>query len=86
MHSAYPETRKRARQPAPQLAEYLEQEVMPDANEPLQTRVRKASAYFTEKIAALLSEGNQLFAAVGNQEAAMSLAAAPRLISARFAS
>lgn len=58
---------------APQLAEYLAQDVMPEANEALQARICKASTYFTEKIASLLQEADQLSTESDNQDVAASL-------------
>jgi hypothetical protein len=51
----------------PQLAEYLRQDVMPDANEPLQGRVRRAAAYFTEKLAGIMQDANAIPTVTDNQ-------------------
>lgn len=51
----------------PQLAEYLNSAGMPEANEPLQARVRKAAAYFTEKLAGLLRDAGAIPTASDNQ-------------------
>ena len=59
---------------APQLAEYLGQDAMPEANEALQVRVQGASTYFTEKIAGLLQAASELSAVADNQTVAAALA------------
>jgi hypothetical protein len=59
---------------APQLAEYLGQDAMPEANEALQVRVQGASTYFTEKIAGLLQDASELSAVADNQTVAAALA------------
>jgi hypothetical protein len=51
----------------PQLAEYLRQDVVPEANEPLQGRVRGAAAYFTEKLAGIMREVIAISTATDNQ-------------------
>ena len=58
---------------APQLAEYLEQDAMPDVNQPLQSRIRKAGGYFTGSIAGLLQETKQLSTVSDNKEVASAL-------------
>ena len=58
---------------APQLAEYLAQDVMPDANEALQARIKKASTYFTEKITGLMQGAGQLSTEADNQDVAATL-------------
>ena len=58
---------------APQLAGYLAHDVMPDSNEELQVRIRKASTYFTEKIAGVLDGSNELSTVADNQDVAASL-------------
>lgn len=58
---------------APQLAEYLAEDVMPESNEALQARICKASTYFTEKITSLLQETDQLSVESDNQAVAASL-------------
>jgi hypothetical protein len=52
---------------APQLAEYLGQDAMPEANEALQVRIRRASTYFTEKITGLLQDANEVSTITDNQ-------------------
>ncbi|HUG67054.1 MAG TPA: HRDC domain-containing protein [Pirellulaceae bacterium] len=59
---------------APQLAEYLGQDTMPEANEALQVRVQGASKYFTEKIAGLLQDASELSAVADNQTVGAALA------------
>jgi len=59
---------------APQLAEYLGQDPMPEANEALQVRIRKASTYFTEKITGLLQDANAFSTVSDNQAVAEALA------------
>lgn len=59
---------------APRLAEYLDQDVTPAANEPLQGRVRNASTYFVKKLTELIEEANQLPTVVDNQAVASALA------------
>jgi hypothetical protein len=59
---------------APQLAEYLGQDAMPEANEALQVRIRKASTYFTEKITALLQDASELSTVADNQTVGSALA------------
>jgi hypothetical protein len=59
---------------APQLAEYLGQDAMPDANEALQVRIQKASTYFTERITGLLQDANALSTVSDNQAVAEALA------------
>ncbi len=58
---------------APQLAGYLGQDAMPEANQPLQLRIQKASIYFTEKIAGLLQEANTLKPVADNQAVSAAL-------------
>ncbi|MFO7903617.1 MAG: helix-turn-helix domain-containing protein [Pirellulaceae bacterium] len=60
---------------APQLDEYLGQAFMPEANEALQARIQKASAYFTKKITGLLQDANELSTVADNQAVAASLTA-----------
>jgi hypothetical protein len=55
---------------APQLAQYLNEADLPEANTGLQNRVRKASVYFTEKLGGLAQEAKQLTAATDNKEVA----------------
>jgi hypothetical protein len=55
---------------APQLAQYLDEAVLPELNEGLQGRVRKASAYFTGILTALAQEFGQLTVATDNKEVA----------------
>ncbi|MCA9184634.1 MAG: AAA family ATPase [Pirellulaceae bacterium] len=59
---------------APQLAEYLREEVMPEQNEALQVRVRKASAYFTETTTKLLRDTEEFSTVADNQQVAAALA------------
>ena len=59
---------------APQLAEYLGQDAMPEANAALQARIQRASTYFTEKIAGLLQDANALSTVADNQAVAAALA------------
>jgi hypothetical protein len=68
---------------APQLAEYLAQDVMPEANDALQVRVQKASTYFTEKITGLLQDANSISTVSDNQ--AVGEALASELRSLQFA-
>lgn len=58
---------------APQLAEYFQQDVMPEENELLQARICKASTYFTEKLAAHLQESSQFSTIADNKEVSASL-------------
>lgn len=58
----------------PQLEQYLGQATMPEANEALQARIRKASAYFTKKITGLLRDANELSTVADNQAVAAALA------------
>ncbi len=51
----------------PQLAAYLQQDGMPESNESLQERIRKAAGYFTEKIPPLLQEASAIPTAGDNQ-------------------
>jgi hypothetical protein len=51
----------------PQLAVYLEQHDLPESNEKLQERIRKAADYFTEKIAGLSLQANAIPTASDNQ-------------------
>jgi hypothetical protein len=55
---------------APQLAQYLAEDVLPEANEALQGRVKKAAEYFVEKLSVLSKEAIQLSAVTDNQEVA----------------
>lgn len=59
---------------APQLDEYLDHDAMPEANEALQARIRKASTYFTEKITRLLRDSNAFSTVSDNQAVAEALA------------
>lgn len=59
---------------APQLAEYLGQDAMPEANAALQIRIQKASTYFTEKITGLSQDANALSTIADNQAVAAALA------------
>jgi hypothetical protein len=59
---------------APQLAEYLGQDAMPEANEALQARVQGASVYFTEKITSLLQDASELSIVADNQTVGAALA------------
>ncbi|MBM4092478.1 MAG: helicase, partial [Planctomycetes bacterium] len=59
---------------APQLAEYLAQDAMPEANAALQARIQRASTYFTEKIAVLLQDANAISTMADNQAVAAALA------------
>jgi len=59
---------------APQLAEYLGQDAMPEANAALQARIQKASTYFTEKITGLVQDANALSTVADNQAVAAALA------------
>jgi hypothetical protein len=68
---------------APQLAEYLGQDAMPEANDALQVRVQRASTYFTEKITGLLQEANSISTVSDNQ--AVGEALASQLQSLQFA-
>ena len=52
---------------APQLAEYLGQDALPEANEALQVRIQRASTYFTENITGLLQDANALSTVAENQ-------------------
>ncbi len=52
---------------APQLVEYLRQDAMPEANDALQVRVQRASAYFTDKIAGLLQDAKAISMVSDNQ-------------------
>lgn len=73
-----------ARKFAPQLAEYLDQDVMPEANEPLQVRLQRASAYFTKTITELLEETGKLPTVIDNQAVASALASQLRLLQFAF--
>jgi hypothetical protein len=68
---------------APQLAEYLGQDAMPEANDSLRVRVQRASTYFTEKIAGLLQDANAISTVSDNQ--AIGGALASELQTLRFA-
>lgn len=68
---------------APQLAEYLSQDAMPEANEALQVRVQRASAYFTEKITELLQAAREISTVSDNQAVGGTLAS--QLQSVQFA-
>jgi hypothetical protein len=68
---------------APQLAEYLGQDAMPEANDALQVRVQRASTYFTEKITGLLQDANSISTVSDNQ--AVGEALASQLRSLQFA-
>lgn len=59
---------------APQLAEYLGQDAMPEVNAALQLRIQKASTYFTEKLTGLLQDANALSTVADNQAVAAALA------------
>jgi hypothetical protein len=59
---------------APQLAEYLGQDAMPEANEALQARVQGASVYFTEKLTGLLQDASELSIVADNQTVGAALA------------
>jgi DNA-binding CsgD family transcriptional regulator len=58
---------------APQLAEYLGQDAVPEANEALQVRIRRASTYFTEKITGLFQDASELSTESDNQAVAETL-------------
>jgi len=62
-----------ARKFAPQLADYLDQDAMPEANEALQVRIQGASTYFTEKITGLLEDANSFSTVSDNQAVAEAL-------------
>jgi hypothetical protein len=59
---------------APQLAEYLAHDAMPEANAALQVRIQRASTYFTEKIAGLVQDANALSTVADNQAVGAALA------------
>jgi hypothetical protein len=59
---------------APQLAQYLAHDDMPEANPALQVRIQKASTYFTEKITGLSQDANALSTIADNQAVAAALA------------
>ena len=69
---------------APQLAEYLDQNVTPEANDALQVRVRKASTYFTEKITGLLQDANSISTISDNQAVGEALASELRSLQFAF--
>jgi len=69
---------------APQLADYLGQEAMPESNEPLQLRIQKASTYFTEKISRLLQEANTLPTVADNQAVGSAFASQLRSLQLAF--
>jgi hypothetical protein len=51
----------------PQLLDYFEQEGLPESNPVLRERIVKASRYFTEKLAALMQDANDIPKATDNQ-------------------
>lgn len=55
---------------APQLAQYLRSEVLPESNEELQNRMPKAAVYFLEKLQSLLQEANNGSLMSDNKEVA----------------
>ncbi|MBL8890063.1 MAG: AAA family ATPase [Planctomycetaceae bacterium] len=55
---------------APQLAQYLQSENLPESNEELQTRMRKAAIYFLEKLKALLQDTQNWSLITDNKEVA----------------
>ena len=69
---------------APQLAEYLGQDVMPEANDALQVRVQKASTYFTEKITGLLQAASAISTVSDNQAVGETLASELRSLQFAF--
>ncbi len=69
---------------APQLAGYLGQDAMPEANQPLQLRVQKANIYFTEKITGLLQQANTLPTVADNQAVSAALASQLRALQLAF--
>lgn len=61
---------------SPQLGAYLQSTELPEENETLQTRLRKASIYFVDKLTSLMKEIDQLSIETDNKEVATQLAAA----------
>jgi tRNA uridine 5-carbamoylmethylation protein Kti12 len=55
---------------APQLAQYLQSDILPESNEELQGRMPKAASYFSEKLQSLLQEANQWSLITDNKEVA----------------
>ncbi|MDP1563817.1 MAG: AAA family ATPase [Pirellulaceae bacterium] len=55
---------------APQLAQYLQLDILPENNEELQGRMPKAASYFSEKLQSLLQEANQWSLITDNKEVA----------------
>lgn len=55
---------------APQLAQYLQSEILPEENEQLQGRMPKAAVYFLEKLNALLQDTNNWSLTTDNKEVA----------------
>lgn len=51
----------------PQLVDYLRQQAMPESNQPLQERVRKAALYFTEKITGVMQQARTIPTTTDNQ-------------------
>lgn len=53
---------------APQLAAYLHSDDLPEENEALQTRLRKASKYFVDKLTQFITETKQISIESGSEE------------------
>ncbi|TVS15982.1 MAG: helicase [Planctomycetaceae bacterium] len=69
---------------SPQLAEYLGQDAMPEANDSLQVRVQRASVYFTEKITGLLQAASAISTVSDNQAVGEALASELRSLQFAF--
>ncbi len=64
----------------PQLCQYLAEDLLPVENANLQTRIRKASVYFTEKLEGLFKDAGELPSSADNQEVASNLDKAIRAL------
>ncbi len=62
---------------APQLAEYVGQDAMPEPNEALQFLIKRSSTYFTQKITGLLQGANARNTVADNQAVGEALAPQP---------
>jgi len=68
------EVRDVCRKFAPQLSIYLQSPELPELNEALQNRLRKASAYFVDKISTFIPQVQQILVETDNKEVAKQFA------------
>ena len=68
------EIRDVCRKFAPQLSAYLQSPELPELNETLQNRLRKASVYFVDKISTVISQVQQILVETDNKEVAKQFA------------